>query len=244
MVERINLLLKVKNITSRQFAEEVGVQPSSLSHIMSGRNNPSLDFVMKVLRRYPEVDTNWLLFGKGQMFQSSSAREEVADPASQLPPPSVAAVAATPDAALRDGSLSADEVSPTPSAEEPDLFSLLYPEESPVAAAAAEPPLADAARPVDDNPASSLAPSGETVAAEAEATPLVRQEEAAYYASPNRPYPQSTSSPTRRRRESDRRAEDARGETVPQSRREERPKQVRKVVVLYDDYTFESFDPA
>ena len=48
MVERINLLLKAKNITARQFAEEIGIQPSGMSHIMSGRNNPSLDFVMKV----------------------------------------------------------------------------------------------------------------------------------------------------------------------------------------------------
>lgn len=68
MVERINLLLKAKNITARQFAEEIGVQPSGMSHILSGRNNPSLDFVMKVMKRWPEVNINWLMFGKGEMF--------------------------------------------------------------------------------------------------------------------------------------------------------------------------------
>lgn len=68
MVERINLLLKAKNITARQFAEEIGIQPSGMSHILSGRNNPSLDFVMKVVRRWPEVNINWLMFGKGEMF--------------------------------------------------------------------------------------------------------------------------------------------------------------------------------
>lgn len=68
MVERINLLLKAKNITARQFADEIGVQPSGMSHILSGRNNPSLDFVMKVMKRWPEVNINWLMFGKGEMF--------------------------------------------------------------------------------------------------------------------------------------------------------------------------------
>ena len=56
MIDRINLILKAKNLTSRQFAEEIGIQPSGMSHILSGRNRPSLDFVMKVVTRYPEID--------------------------------------------------------------------------------------------------------------------------------------------------------------------------------------------
>jgi len=72
MVERINLLLKAKNITARQFAEEIGIQPSGMSHILSGRNNPSLDFVMKVVKRWPEININWLMFGKGEMFDGLS----------------------------------------------------------------------------------------------------------------------------------------------------------------------------
>lgn len=78
MVNRINLLLKAKNISARQFAEEIGIQPSGMSHILSGRNNPSLDFVMKVVRRYPEIDINWLMFGKGEMYESQSLRSTVA----------------------------------------------------------------------------------------------------------------------------------------------------------------------
>lgn len=73
MVNRINLILRAKNITSKQFADEIGVQPSGMSHILSGRNNPSLDFVMKVVRRYPEIDINWLMFGKGEMYVPSYA---------------------------------------------------------------------------------------------------------------------------------------------------------------------------
>jgi len=69
------LILRAKNITARQFAEEIGIQPSGMSHILGGRNNPSLDFVNKVLRRYPEIDANWLIQGKGQMYSSPTALE-------------------------------------------------------------------------------------------------------------------------------------------------------------------------
>ena len=68
MINRINLILRAKNITARQFAEEIGIQPSGMSHILGGRNNPSLDFAVKVLKRYPEIDANWLLLGKGAMY--------------------------------------------------------------------------------------------------------------------------------------------------------------------------------
>ena len=58
MINRINLILQAFNITDRQFAEEIGIQPSGMSHILSGRNNPSLDFVLKVINRYPDIDTD------------------------------------------------------------------------------------------------------------------------------------------------------------------------------------------
>ena len=73
MVDRINLILKAKNLTSRQFAEEIGIQPSGMSHILSGRNRPSLDFVMKVVTRYPEIDIKWLTLGEGEMYVAPSS---------------------------------------------------------------------------------------------------------------------------------------------------------------------------
>lgn len=79
MIDRINLLLKNKNISARQFAEEIGIQPSGMSHILSGRNNPSLDFVMKVMTRWPEININWLLFGKGEMYEADYSKELEAD---------------------------------------------------------------------------------------------------------------------------------------------------------------------
>jgi len=71
MKDRIILLIKAKNLTAAQFADEIGVQKSSISHIISGRNNASLDFIQKVLQRYPEVNMDWLMFGKGPLFKGA-----------------------------------------------------------------------------------------------------------------------------------------------------------------------------
>ncbi len=65
--DRIFLLVKTKNLTSAEFADAIGVQPSNISHIMSGRNRPSLDLVMKVLKKYPEIRSEWLINGVGSM---------------------------------------------------------------------------------------------------------------------------------------------------------------------------------
>lgn len=71
MNERIREFLLVENKSSAQLAEEIGVQPSGISHILSGRNNPSLDFVLKMLEKYQFLSTDWLLFGKGTMYKES-----------------------------------------------------------------------------------------------------------------------------------------------------------------------------
>jgi transcriptional regulator with XRE-family HTH domain len=69
MKERLLEFLKQENKSSAQFAEEIGVQASGISHILSGRNNPSLDFVLKMLEKYKFLSTDWLLFGKGSMYK-------------------------------------------------------------------------------------------------------------------------------------------------------------------------------
>lgn len=68
MIERISFLLKAKNITPAQLADEIGVQRSGISHILNGRNKPSLDFIHKLIHRYPEISTNWIMFGEGPMI--------------------------------------------------------------------------------------------------------------------------------------------------------------------------------
>lgn len=72
MKERIIEFLKKENKTASQFAEEINVQPSGISHILSGRNKPSLDFVLKMLEKYPYISSDWLLFGKGEMYRDKS----------------------------------------------------------------------------------------------------------------------------------------------------------------------------
>ena len=64
--KRLQKVITFYEETASSFAEKIGVQRSSISHILSGRNKPSLDFVMKVLHSYPEVDLYWLMNGKGQ----------------------------------------------------------------------------------------------------------------------------------------------------------------------------------
>jgi transcriptional regulator with XRE-family HTH domain len=71
MKERIWQFLQSENKSSSQFADEIGVQPSGISHIISGRNNPSLDFIIKMLTRYQYLSPDWLLFGKGSMYKDS-----------------------------------------------------------------------------------------------------------------------------------------------------------------------------
>jgi len=71
MLERINLIIKTKNLSASQFADKVGVQRSSVSHVLSGRNKPSLEFIQKVLRKFPDIRSEWLLFGKGTMTNTT-----------------------------------------------------------------------------------------------------------------------------------------------------------------------------
>ena len=64
MVERIKIVIKESGLSNGDFADKIGVNPASLSHILSGRNKPSLDFVMKLLDAFGSINTDWLLFGK------------------------------------------------------------------------------------------------------------------------------------------------------------------------------------
>lgn len=66
MIERIIEIMRRKNISPSQFADEIGIQRSGMSHLISGRNKPSLEFVLKVLKRFPDVDPVWLLLGVSQ----------------------------------------------------------------------------------------------------------------------------------------------------------------------------------
>lgn len=64
-VKRLEVILDYYSLNASSFADKIGVQRSSMSHLLSGRNKPSLDFVMKIMEVFPEVDLYWILNGKG-----------------------------------------------------------------------------------------------------------------------------------------------------------------------------------
>jgi transcriptional regulator with XRE-family HTH domain len=67
--DRIKLIIDSENLTFSKFADIIGVQRSGISHIISGRNNPSLDVIQKILESFNFISTDWLLFGKGEMMK-------------------------------------------------------------------------------------------------------------------------------------------------------------------------------
>jgi transcriptional regulator with XRE-family HTH domain len=62
--ERLQLVMKMNNLNASQFADRIGVQRSSISHMLTGRNKPSLDLIQKTLAHFPRVNADWLLTGK------------------------------------------------------------------------------------------------------------------------------------------------------------------------------------
>ena len=64
------MIMEREKVPPRVFAETIGVQQSTLSHILNDRNKPSLEVVMKVHQKYDYVNLEWLLYGKGEMMAS------------------------------------------------------------------------------------------------------------------------------------------------------------------------------
>ncbi len=77
--ERLQKIINYYGLSASSFADKIGVQRSSISHILSGRNKPSLDFVMKILSSFPEVDLYWLLNGKGNFPNETTNQEHKSD---------------------------------------------------------------------------------------------------------------------------------------------------------------------
>jgi transcriptional regulator with XRE-family HTH domain len=92
---RLQLIMQQHDLNASSFAEKINVGRSSISHILSGRNKPSLDFVLAVLKTFDDVDLYWLLNGKGSYPKKQNTTPELIDdstPVSSenskaLPPP-------------------------------------------------------------------------------------------------------------------------------------------------------------
>ena len=78
--KRLQKVIEYYSESASSFAEKIGVQRSSISHILSGRNKPSLEFVLKVLSSFPEVELYWLMNGKGEFpkIESQNRQEPIA----------------------------------------------------------------------------------------------------------------------------------------------------------------------
>lgn len=85
MKDRIAHIIRAKNLTAAEFAVQLGIQPSNISHLLSGRNNPSLDFVKKLKETFPEYNLDWIIFGRGPMTVSEPFAQPAPIPMPQEP---------------------------------------------------------------------------------------------------------------------------------------------------------------
>lgn len=84
--KRLNRIINYYGESASSFAEKIGVQRSSISHILSGRNKPSLEFILKIISSFPEVELYWLINGKGEFPKSNNPitkKEETTPPIAQ-----------------------------------------------------------------------------------------------------------------------------------------------------------------
>jgi transcriptional regulator with XRE-family HTH domain len=80
MQEQLREILSRENLTSSQFADRIGVQRSSVSHVISGRNKPGFDFISKILTAFPGLNANWLISGSGQMYGGEAHETSTSPP--------------------------------------------------------------------------------------------------------------------------------------------------------------------
>lgn len=69
MNRRLQQFLELENLTSAKLAETLSVQASGISHILSGRNKPGFDFIQKIATKYPQINLEWLITGKGKPYK-------------------------------------------------------------------------------------------------------------------------------------------------------------------------------
>jgi transcriptional regulator with XRE-family HTH domain len=76
-IKRLEIILDYYGMSASFFADKIGVQRSSLSHLLSGRNKPSLDLILKIIENFPEVDLYWILNGKGNFPKTDSEKKPI-----------------------------------------------------------------------------------------------------------------------------------------------------------------------
>lgn len=74
MKQKLQQLLKSEGLTASRLAEILEIQPAGVSHLIAGRNKPSFDLLQKILRRFPDINPDWLLLDDEQMYRTASAK--------------------------------------------------------------------------------------------------------------------------------------------------------------------------
>ena len=80
MEERLKLFLAMEGLSPSQFADKLGVQRSGVSHLLSGRNKPSFEFINKMLVAYPKLNPDWLIMGIGKAYRDMPGAESAPQP--------------------------------------------------------------------------------------------------------------------------------------------------------------------
>lgn len=84
MQERFKRLLEEKQLTATRFAAIIKVNASAMSHILNGRSKPGFDVLDKIAQAFPDVNLNWLISGKGEIFTTSVKKPETPPVQSRL----------------------------------------------------------------------------------------------------------------------------------------------------------------
>ena len=85
MENRIQKIIDKQGIPLNAFAQEIGVNRSTVSHILTGRNKPSVEVLQKILKRFPELSSDWLLLGNGGMYAKKEPSEANPSPKKTVP---------------------------------------------------------------------------------------------------------------------------------------------------------------
>ena len=72
MIDRIKQVMDYSQLSTTTFADTIGISRSGLTHLLTGRNQPSLDVARKILAKFPEISTEWLIMGMGDMFRTDN----------------------------------------------------------------------------------------------------------------------------------------------------------------------------
>lgn len=73
MNNRIQQFIDAERLTPAKLADALGVQRSNISHILGGRNKPGFDFIEKMLKTFPQINPDWLILGKGNIYREAYA---------------------------------------------------------------------------------------------------------------------------------------------------------------------------